>query len=66
MLCGTGVYLLPVIDPVGDRLLNEHVTETVVIISLMGAGLALNRPVGWRRWGWLVGGAYGVFELVGP
>ncbi|WP_329048646.1 cation:proton antiporter [Streptomyces violaceus] len=29
----------------------EHVTEVVVIISLMGAGPALNRPVGWHRWG---------------
>ncbi|MGW3015869.1 cation:proton antiporter [Streptomyces longwoodensis] len=55
LLCGIGVYLLPlplpVIDPVDDRVVAEHVTEVVVIISLMGAGLALNRPVGWRRWG---------------
>lgn len=55
LLCGIGVYLLPlplpVIDPVHDRVAAEHVTEVVVIISLMGAGLALNRPVGWRRWG---------------
>ncbi len=41
---------LPPIDPVSHRALIEHVAETVVIISLMGAGLALNRPVGWRRW----------------
>jgi NhaP-type Na+/H+ or K+/H+ antiporter len=27
-----------------------RLTELCVIISLMGAGLALNRPVGWRRW----------------
>lgn len=51
---GIGVYLLPlqlpVIDPVDDRLLAEHVTEICVIIALMGAGLALNRPVGRRRW----------------
>ncbi|MFC8194366.1 cation:proton antiporter [Streptomyces sp. NPDC060006] len=51
---GIGVYLLPlplpVIDPVDDRLLTEHVTEIGVIIALMGAGLALNRPVGLRRW----------------
>ncbi|MER7895714.1 cation:proton antiporter [Streptomyces sp. NPDC096046] len=55
LLCGIGVYLLPlplpVIDPVRDRVVAEHVTEVVVIISLMGAGLALNRPVGWHRWG---------------
>ncbi|MDQ3578814.1 MAG: cation:proton antiporter, partial [Actinomycetota bacterium] len=27
-----------------------HLTELCVIISLMGAGLALNRPIGLRRW----------------
>jgi sodium/hydrogen antiporter len=37
-------------DPVANRALIEHVTETVVIISLMGAGLALNRPPSWRAW----------------
>jgi NhaP-type Na+/H+ or K+/H+ antiporter len=52
---GICVYLLPLplpeIDPVDDRLLTEHITEIGVIIALMGAGLALNRPVGRRRWG---------------
>lgn len=28
----------------------ERLTELVVIISLMGAGLKLDRPVGWRNW----------------
>jgi NhaP-type Na+/H+ or K+/H+ antiporter len=55
LLCGIGVYLLPlpppVIDPVDDRVVAEHVIEVVVLISLMGAGLALNRPVGRHRWG---------------
>jgi NhaP-type Na+/H+ or K+/H+ antiporter len=55
LVAGVGVYLLPlplpVIDPMEDRLLTEHITEIGVIISLMGAGLALNRPVGRRRWG---------------
>ncbi|MFH0244330.1 cation:proton antiporter [Streptomyces sp. HK10] len=54
LLCGIGVYLLPLplptVDPVDDRLLVEHATEICVIISLMGAGLALDRPVGLRRW----------------
>lgn len=27
-----------------------HLSEICVIVSLMGAGLALNRPVGWFRW----------------
>ncbi|WP_309052302.1 cation:proton antiporter [Streptomyces sp.] len=41
---------MPVVDPVDDRLWVEHATEVCVIVSLMGAGLALNRPVGLRRW----------------
>ncbi|WP_079154489.1 cation:proton antiporter [Streptomyces subrutilus] len=41
---------VPVVEPVRDRLWVEHATELCVIVSLMGAGLALNRPVGWRRW----------------
>jgi NhaP-type Na+/H+ or K+/H+ antiporter len=41
---------LPDPDPVahGDFVL--HLSEICVIISLMGAGLALDRPVGRRRW----------------
>ncbi|WP_228973113.1 sodium:proton antiporter [Streptomyces sp. DH12] len=54
LLCGFAVQLLPLpvpqIDPVRDRALIEHVTEVCVIISLMGAGLALNRPFGRRTW----------------
>ncbi|MFD6226031.1 cation:proton antiporter [Streptomyces sp. NPDC060232] len=41
---------VPVLDPERQRLWVEHATEVCVIVSLMGAGLALNRPVGWRRW----------------
>lgn len=29
----------------------ERLTEFVVIVSLMGAGLKLRRPLGWRSWG---------------
>lgn len=29
----------------------EHVTELLVVISLMGAGLKIDRPLGWRSWG---------------
>ncbi|MET9803082.1 cation:proton antiporter [Streptomyces sp. NPDC006368] len=51
---GALVHFLPVgmptVDPVHDRVWVEHVTEVCVIVSLMGAGLAINRPVGWRRW----------------
>ncbi|WP_328294743.1 cation:proton antiporter [Kineococcus sp. NBC_00420] len=52
---GAGVLLglvpgLPSVDPLKHREATQHVTELVVIISLMGAGLALDRAVGWRRW----------------
>ncbi|MEU7283474.1 cation:proton antiporter [Streptomyces sp. NPDC045431] len=54
LLCGLAFQLLPVplpqIDPVRDRLWVEHLTEVCVIVSLMGAGLALNRPFGHGRW----------------
>ena len=41
---------LPKPDPVRHESIVLRLTELCVIISLMGAGLALNRPVGWRRW----------------
>ncbi|GAA0300802.1 cation:proton antiporter [Kineococcus aurantiacus] len=52
---GGGVLLglvpgLPTVDPLKHSEATQHVTELVVIISLMGAGLALDRAVGWRRW----------------
>ncbi|MBW8485665.1 cation:proton antiporter [Actinomadura parmotrematis] len=50
---GAALYLLPlglpVPDPVAHAGTVEHVAEVCVIVSLMGAGLALNRPFG-RRW----------------
>jgi NhaP-type Na+/H+ or K+/H+ antiporter len=41
---------LPDPDPVLHADFTMHLTEICVIISLMGAGLALDRPVGRRRW----------------
>ncbi|APU39156.1 cation:proton antiporter [Streptomyces sp. NPDC056254] len=41
---------VPVVDPQRQRLWVEHATEVCVIVSLMGAGLALNRAVGRRSW----------------
>ncbi|MFL6128836.1 MAG: cation:proton antiporter [Mycobacteriales bacterium] len=41
---------LPVPDPVRYPWIAEHLTEFGVIVALMGAGLKLDRPVGWRRW----------------
>jgi len=37
-------------DPGEHAAITLHLTELCVIISLMGAGLALGRPVGLRRW----------------
>lgn len=54
LLGGAVVYGLPLglpaPDPVASRGLLEHLAEVVVIIALMGAGLALDRPVGRRSW----------------
>lgn len=46
----TFVDALPSPDPVRHGDVTVHLTELVVIVSLMGAGLALDRPPGWRRW----------------
>lgn len=41
---------LPDPDPLKYGDITMHITELCVIISLMGAGIALDRPVGWRSW----------------
>ena len=38
-------------DPVRFSTLTQRLTEVVVIVSLMGAGLKIDRRIGWRRWG---------------
>lgn len=54
LIAGAAAVLLPlgvpVVDPVRDRVWVEHATEVCVIVSLMGAGLAIDRPFGWRAW----------------
>ncbi|MEU8380174.1 cation:proton antiporter, partial [Streptosporangium sp. NPDC048865] len=54
LLGGVLLYVLPLElpdpDPVAHRALVEHATEICVLISLMGAGLAINRPFGRRNW----------------
>ncbi|MEU6955295.1 cation:proton antiporter [Streptomyces sp. NPDC045714] len=54
LAAGVALYLtplpLPEVDPVADRLWVHHLSELCVIVSLMGAGLAINRPFGWRSW----------------
>lgn len=37
-------------DPVRHGMLAERLTELAVIVSLMSAGLKIDRPIGWRRW----------------
>jgi NhaP-type Na+/H+ or K+/H+ antiporter len=37
-------------DPLRFSTLTERLTEIVVIVSLMGAGLKIDRRIGWKRW----------------
>ena len=37
-------------NPLENRAVTERMTEFVVIVALMGAGLKLDRPFGWGRW----------------
>jgi len=41
---------LPDPDPVANGAAAERLTEITVLVSLMGVGLKLDRPVGWRSW----------------
>jgi sodium/hydrogen antiporter len=45
-------FLSPILEanPLENRYFTERLTEFVVIVALMGAGLKINRPIGWRRW----------------
>ncbi len=45
---------LPRLDPVGietHTVVAEVLTEFIVIVSLVGAGIAIDRPFSWRGWG---------------
>ncbi|VTR78557.1 K(+)/H(+) antiporter NhaP [Cellulomonas hominis] len=42
---------LPDPDPIEHGAVALHLTEVCVVVSLMGAGLAINRPPGRRAWG---------------
>jgi sodium/hydrogen antiporter len=51
---GALIGLLPLPDDVSvsavdNRAFIEHLTEFTVVVALMGVGLALDRPLGWRR-----------------
>ena len=54
---GYGVFSLPLdlpdLNPVNDWMdaaVLEYVTEFIVIVSLMAAGIAIDRPVSWKNW----------------
>lgn len=51
---GAGIFLLPGVAfsplPMAWPKVTERLTEFVVIIALMGAGLKLDRPFAWARW----------------
>ncbi len=51
---GAAIFSLPGLPlrplPLDYPDITERMTEMVVIIALMGAGLKLDRPFGWRRW----------------
>lgn len=42
--------LLPLPDPISNNNLTLRLTELVVIVSLMGTGLKIDRPFNWRNW----------------
>ncbi|TDC82978.1 sodium:proton antiporter [Nonomuraea deserti] len=54
LLGGMALFVLPIglpePDPVAHRAALEHITELCVVVSLMGAGLAINRRAGVRAW----------------
>ncbi|MFJ1269167.1 cation:proton antiporter [Legionella lytica] len=41
---------LPNVNPLKNSQLTERLTELALIISLLGAGLKLDRPLGWSNW----------------
>jgi NhaP-type Na+/H+ or K+/H+ antiporter len=55
LIVGALIGLLPLPDgvsaaPTENLPFVEHLTEFCVIVALMGVGLALDRPLEWRRW----------------
>ena len=41
---------LPTVDPLAEGDVVERMTELAVIVSLMGAGLKIDRQIGWSSW----------------
>lgn len=51
-LASAGLSLLGIdlIDPIEQSDLIERLAEFAVIVALFGAGLSIDRPLGWHRW----------------
>ncbi len=50
MLIGWASPYFANIKPLEQRPATEHLTELAVIISLVGAGLKIDRDIGWKSW----------------
>ena len=54
VVLGAAVFALPLgltpPNPVEHPLITERLSEFVVIVSLMGVGLQIDRAVGWKAW----------------
>ena len=53
VLFGFGLFQIPALefpDPLEYPEATERLSEFIVIVALMGAGLKLDRPLGWRSW----------------
>jgi sodium/hydrogen antiporter len=51
-LASAGLHILGIglLDPINQAKLIEHLAEFAVIVALFGAGLRIDRHLGWRRW----------------
>jgi sodium/hydrogen antiporter len=49
LLLGLFVERGPV-SPIAEPGLTKHLAELTILIALMGVGLAIDRPIGWKRW----------------
>ncbi|NEA31660.1 cation:proton antiporter [Streptomyces sp. SID13031] len=38
------------VSPIAEPELTEHLAELTILVALMGVGLAIDRPIGWKRW----------------
>jgi NhaP-type Na+/H+ or K+/H+ antiporter len=71
VLLGIGLFMMPGTGPDPNFLTQssfvERITEMVVIIALLGAGLKLDRPVGWKNWRttWLLLGVTMPLSILG-